>query len=110
MEIPTTSVSCPSCNHPVLSDFYFCPNCGKQLHAKAIVVSIPKQIGIYLFSFFLAPLGLYFAFKYINQPLKKTKAVGWVIIFVTIFSIGVATYWVSNIFQQYLHLLNSFSV
>jgi len=98
---------CSGCQLPVLSEFYFCPNCGRQLRSKPISVSVGKQIALYLFSFFLSPLGLYFSYKYIKQPLEKTKVVGWVIIVLTLLSIGLSLYAALAVFQQYIQLLNS---
>jgi len=52
------SAVCPTCHQPVSPEDYFCPNCGKDLKAKPLSVSITTQIGIYLLSIFLPPLGL----------------------------------------------------
>ena len=72
----TPAKICPKCALPILSEFYFCPNCGKQLRSKPISVSIMKQTGVYLLSFLLPPLGLYPGIKYILHGDTKTKVVG----------------------------------
>ncbi|HEX8931611.1 MAG TPA: zinc ribbon domain-containing protein, partial [Patescibacteria group bacterium] len=81
---------CPNCKLPVLADFYYCPNCSQQLRPKPISVSLLKQIGVYLLSFFLPPFGLYPAIKYIRQSDPKTKIIGWVAIALTVISIMVS--------------------
>ena len=95
------TVTCPKCNIPVLANFYFCPNCGKQLRPKAIDVSVIKQIGVYLLSFLLPPLGLYPAIRYIRQPKNSTKVIGWVAVVLTIISYVLTIYTFIGFMQQF---------
>lgn len=106
MEEVTTSV-CPNCTLPVLADFYFCPNCGKQLRDKAITLSLGRQIGVYLLSFFLPPLGLYPAFKYIKQPDPKTRMVGWISLILTIVSVVISIAAFAGFMKQVSDTLNA---
>jgi hypothetical protein len=105
----TASSACSSCALPVLAEFYFCPNCGKQLRPKPLTISLGKQIGVYLLSFFLPPLGLYPAIKYLRQPNKKTKIIGVVAIVLTIFSIAISLYSFMQLMQQLSQQLNQLS-
>ncbi len=100
---------CPNCNLPVLADFYYCPNCSKQLRPKPITVSVVKQIGVYLLSFFLPPFGLYPGIKYIRQSDPKTKLVGWVAVALTVISIGLSIYIFAGFMQQVSKMLNGLS-
>lgn len=81
--------NCPQCHLQVLQIFYFCPNCGKNLRPKPLSISLGKQIGIYLLSFFLPPLGLLPGFKYLFQEEAKAKLVGVIALILTIISIFV---------------------
>jgi hypothetical protein len=90
MENPV--ISCPHCQLQVLPVFYFCPNCGKQLRPKPIAVSLGRQLGVYLLSFFFPPLGFPIALRYIKQQNKKTKIIGMISLAVIAVSIGAAVY------------------
>ncbi len=107
MEETKNLTACPSCALPILADFYYCPNCGKGLRPKAISVSVVKQIGVYLLSFFLAPLGLYPAFKYLRQPDPKTKMIGWIAVILTFIGISITIYMFANFMQQVSSTLDS---
>jgi|SRR6185369_2931798 len=100
MEENKNLTACPSCSLPVLADFYYCPNCSKQLRSKPIKVSALKQIGVYLLSFFLAPLGLYPAFKYLRQPDPKTKMIGWIAVILTFVGISITIYVFAGFMQS----------
>lgn len=57
---------------------------------------------IYFVSFFLPPLGIWPAIKYLRQSDEKSKKIGLAALFLTIASI-VITSWLT------IHLINSFS-
>ncbi len=80
--------ACSKCHLPVLPIFYFCPNCANTLRPKPLSTSIEKQIGIYLFSAFLPPLGLVPGIKYILQKSRKAKIVGIVAVLLTTLSVA----------------------
>jgi hypothetical protein len=79
---------CPKCNAEASEAAYFCYNCGQVLKARPESTSVSRQILIYLISFFLAPFGLAFAFKYLSQPNKKSKTIGIICIILTVVAIG----------------------
>lgn len=85
---PTIQNQCPKCGTEIFGNEYFCPNCGKVLKSKPADTGIPKQILIYLVSFFLAPFGLGYAFAYLKQPDKKSKIIGWIAVALTVLAIG----------------------
>ena len=57
-------VICLQCHQPVLPEYYFCPNCGKNLHPKPLSISIGAQIGLYAFSVIIMPITCCLAFRY----------------------------------------------
>jgi hypothetical protein len=97
-----SSLKCRYCNANVASFDFFCPNCGKQLKAKEISVSIGKQIGVYLLSFFLPPLGLWPAIKYLRHGDAVSKRIGIIAIVLTVISI-IITLWS---FSAFLNLIS----
>lgn len=100
------SAVCKNCNLPVLPEFYFCPNCGKQLREKSLTVSVLTQIGVYLLSFFLPPFGLYPGIKYLKQSDPKTKLIGWIAVALTLISIGLSIFIFAGFMQQVSQTLN----
>ncbi|HUV42882.1 MAG TPA: zinc ribbon domain-containing protein [Patescibacteria group bacterium] len=99
MESQTT---CPECQSNISLSDYFCPNCGKKLKEKPLSTTLLKQLLIYLVSFFLPPLGIWPAIKYLRQSDKKSKKIGLVAVFLTIISI-VITSWLT------ISFINSFN-
>jgi len=83
----TLYIKCPKCNTDVLGTAYFCSNCGRPLRARPEVISIAKQILVYFVSFFLAPFGLGYAFKYLRQTDRKARTIGFISLGLTIVAI-----------------------
>ena len=81
--------SCPACNAAVTPEVNFCSQCGKQIKEPPFSISILKQVLVYFVSFFLAPFGLGYAFKYLRLSDKRAKRLGIVAILLTI--LGIAT-------------------
>ena len=77
---------CSVCKFGIIDGYNFCPNCGTKLKDIDNTVSVEKQIGVYLLSFFLPPLGLFPGFKYLKNPDDKVKHVGLIAIFLTLLS------------------------
>lgn len=88
--------------------WYFCPNCGKQLAEPPLVISIPKQFLIYLVSFFLSPLGLGWALKYIKHPDRKVRIVGAISLFLTFLALGLMLFYINKAMQSYSMMLKGF--
>ena len=110
--IPTTTSLpekvCPACNAVLPIAANFCLNCGKRLRTKPAATSVSKQLIVYLVSFFLAPLGLWYAWRYLREGDQKSKTIGMVAIALTIISIAFAIWTTAelfNSFSQYLRLL-----
>jgi uncharacterized OB-fold protein len=93
---------CPVCHQSVVPEWYFCPNCGKELKAKLVRVSAATQIGIYALSVFLPPLGLWPGIKYLGKKGREAKIVGAIAIVLTIISSVVTTWLTFRYLQSYL--------
>lgn len=87
--------TCKFCGQDVLANYYFCPYCGKKIIEPPITAA--REIGVYLLSIFLPPLGLWPGIKYLSQKNEKAKRVGVIAIILTIISI-VITIWASIAF------------
>jgi hypothetical protein len=83
---------CKFCGQTVFANYYFCPYCGKKLIDPPI--TFLKEFGIYLFSIFLPPLGLWPGIKYLLQKNARAKRVGIITIILTVLSIAI-TLWLS---------------
>ena len=81
---------CPVCHFPLTDNYYFCPNCGKQL--KEPPISIAKQLSVYAVSVLLPPLGLWPGIKYLLAESPQTKKVGIIAIILTVVS-SIITIW-----------------
>jgi hypothetical protein len=68
-------------------DWFFCPNCAKELKEKVPEITFAKQILIYVVSFFLAPWGLRWGLKYVRSSDTKVRTIGIISIILTIISI-----------------------
>jgi hypothetical protein len=64
----------------------------EQKLTKPLSTDLYKQTLIYLLSFFLAPLGLWPAVKYLREPNKKAKNIGIAAIVLTIISLSLSAY------------------
>jgi hypothetical protein len=78
---------CQTCHQPVQENFYFCPNCGKNLKPSPPSTSISDQILLYLKSLLLPPMGIIWGFRYLRQSDTKSKVIGLIAISVTIIEI-----------------------
>lgn len=99
--------ACSKCNLPVLTAFYFCPNCGKSLRPKPLSTSIGKQIGVYLVSFFLPPLGLWPGIRYLFQKSGKAKVIGIIAVLLTMISVLITLQLVMGIVDQFNQQLST---
>lgn len=98
---------CPICQFKIQNDWFFCPNCAKNLKEKIPVISIPKQILIYLVSFFLSPLGLGWGLKYVRSKDNKIKTIGIISIVLTVLSIILMIGVFKSFIDQYAKILNN---
>jgi hypothetical protein len=100
-------IVCSSCNAQMTPFANFCPNCGKSLRAKPPGTSVPRQIIVYMISFFLAPLGLWYAWKYLKQDDRTSKIIGTAAIALTIAAVAVTIWTTAELFSSVSQYLNS---
>ncbi len=72
---------CPQCHQPVLPEYFFCPNCGKNLREPPLRTSVATQVGIYALSIIMPAIAFlaikyWPGMKYLRSPDWKTKQIG----------------------------------
>jgi len=92
--------ACSNCKANISETDFFCPACGKQLKEKPLSVAWSKQLFIYLVSFFLPPLGLWPAWKYLKSTDKKFKTIGIAAVVLTVISILISVYLSAKILNE----------
>ena len=91
MEI--SNAICSECHQQVLPEYYFCPNCGKNLREKPLPTSFGAQLWLYIFSLVIMPITYCLAWrywkgwKYFKSPDPKAKRIGLVAIVLLAISI-----------------------
>ncbi|PIR44304.1 hypothetical protein COV23_00435 [Candidatus Wolfebacteria bacterium CG10_big_fil_rev_8_21_14_0_10_31_9] len=100
MENILPEITCSSCHSPISAIDNFCSQCGKKIKEPPFSISVGKQIFVYFISFFLAPFGLAFAFKYLKLPDSKARKIGIIVIILTILSIATTIY-ISTVFTKF---------
>ncbi len=107
---------CPTCHQPTLPQYYFCPNCGANLHAAPLSTTPLTQAGIYLFSAILPLVGFIFVtrwpgMKYYKSNDPKTKLIGeiaWTILIIsTLITIWLAIVWTKAEIQRQVDAINA---
>jgi hypothetical protein len=91
----------------MISSANYCHNCGNPLRAKPPATSVSRQLIVYLISFFLAPLGLWFAWKYLKQDDQTSKTIGAVAIILTIAAVALAIWTTAGLLKSADQYLNS---
>jgi hypothetical protein len=71
--------------------------------------SISRQVVIYLISFFIAPFGLWYAWKYLRQDDKKSKIIGVVATALTIVAVATAIWTMKELVNSVNQSLHSLS-
>jgi hypothetical protein len=78
---PSAPLLCPACHQPVRPEYYFCPNCGKNLKEPPFSVSVGAQITLYTMSV-VTPLmcfltiGSWKGMKYLKSEDPRAKQIG----------------------------------
>ena len=106
----TSEIICSSCRARMLPSANFCSNCGKALRVLPPATTVSKQIVVYLISFFLAPFGLWYAWKYLKQDDRTSRIIGTVAVVLTIAAVALAIWATAGLFSlvnQYLNTLHS---
>jgi hypothetical protein len=90
-------VTCPVCHVSVRPADYFCFNCGRNLHPVPPSTSAGKQALLYIGSFLLPPMGVFWGLPYIRQPDTKSKTVGYIAMGLTVAAIIVYSLWIRSV-------------
>lgn len=107
---------CPTCHQAVLSQWYFCPNCGAKLNLAPLATDVLAQVKLYAFSIILPVICFIFVtrwqgMKYIRSKDPKAKVMGqiaWVLIVLsTILVIWLAYVWTENAVQSSINSINT---
>ena len=92
------------------AEYYFCYNCGKNLHPAPLSTSIATQAWIYIGSVILAPMGLVWGLRYVRQPSSKAKMVGAISIILTVITLIIMskliTVYIANVNEKVTQQLN----
>ena len=97
---------CPKCKAESSETAYFCYNCGQSLKPRPESTSVSKQALIYFVSFFLAPFGLGYAFKYLNRTDRKSKTIGTVSLVLTVLAIITVIFTAKTFIEQEYGVIN----
>ncbi|MEI6553226.1 MAG: zinc ribbon domain-containing protein [bacterium] len=109
-------VVCSYCHQPVLTKWYFCPNCGNKLNLAPLSTSALTQVGIYAFSIILPMVCFIFVtkwpgLKYFKSKNPKAKMIGqvaWVILIIsTLLTIWLAYVWTQEAIQSSINSINA---
>lgn len=96
--------ACPVCHQPVLSSYYFCPNCGTKLNSAPLSTTVATEAWIYAFSAILPLLAYIFitkwpGIKYFKSKDPKAKRIGGIALAILIFS-SIITIWLAVVWVQ----------
>ncbi len=108
--------TCPVCHQGVKPEYYFCPNCGANLHPAPLSTSLATQTWIYAFSLVL-PMFLYIgitkwpAMKYLRSEDPRAKQIGMsaivLLILSTLVGIWLAYVWTQEAIQSSIDSINA---
>src|SRR3990172_1854330 len=97
---------CTSCKAKVSVIDIYCLSCGKKLKGGDQSITVTTQILVYLVALFLSPLGLWPDMKYLRSHDKKSKKIGMIVIFLTLFSIIFSIWIATKLLSIYTSTLN----
>jgi hypothetical protein len=107
---------CPVCHQPILSQYYFCPNCGTKLSRAPLSTTIGTQAWIYAFSIILPMICFIFVtrwpgIKYYKSEDPKAKRIGqiaWALLILsTIITIVLVYVWTQKMIQSSIDSINT---
>ena len=110
------SPACPVCHQPVSPNWYFCPNCGANLHPAPLSTSAGAQAALYLFSIVLPMLCFLFVTRwpgpaYFRSQDPKEKQIGTIAIALitlsTILTIYFAYVWTMDAINSSVNEVNA---
>src|SRR6266481_8112927 len=114
MDTPSAQAKiCPQCHQPTAPEYYFCPNCGKNLKEPALSTSVWAAFWLYFYTLILMPLTSYLIYrhwqgiKYFRSSDPKARRMGLIAIILLIctllfvaWSLWAGTLWLQKYVQQ----------
>ena len=96
--------TCPVCHQPILSQYYFCPNCGTKINSTPLSTTPQTQAWIYAFSIILPMICCIFVtrwpgIKYYKSNDPKAKQIGQIAWAILILS-TILTIWFAYVLTQ----------
>jgi len=107
---------CVFCHQPILSQYYFCPNCGEKINLAPLSTTPLSQAWIYIFSIVLPMIFFIFitkwpGVKYYKSKDKQTHLIGQIaivlIILSTILTIYFGYVWTERMIQSSIDSVNT---
>ncbi len=107
---------CQVCHQPILSTYYFCPNCGAKVNEPPLKTDTSSQVKIYLFSVVLPMICFIFVtkwpgLKYYKSNDAKAKRIGQIaftlLVVSTIATIVFAYTWTQSVVQEQINSINT---
>jgi hypothetical protein len=107
---------CPSCHQPILSSYYFCPNCGVKINEAPLSTTPGTQTWIYVFSIILPMIAFIFVTRWPGVKYYKSKdpkahmigQIAWALIIISTFvTIWLAFVWTQNFIQDQINSINT---
>jgi hypothetical protein len=98
------ATSCIVCHQPILSTYYFCPNCGIKIIDTPLSTSLFTQIKLYIFSIILPMICFITIWRwqggnYLKSKDEKTRTIGVVACLLLVIS-TILTIWITIITTQ----------
>ncbi len=111
---PPAPALCPACHQPVKPEFYFCPNCGKNLQEPPLSVSVGAQTGLYFMSIITPPMcfltiGAWHGMQYLKSADLRAKQIGIIAVVLMVVSTVVTVWLVYAFTVQLMSLVSSLS-
>jgi hypothetical protein len=107
---------CTVCHQPILSTYYFCPNCGTKINEAPLSTTVGTQAWIYAFSIILPMILFIFitkwpGIKYFKSNDPKAHRIGqiaWVLLIAsTVVTIWLAYVWTEQTIQSSINSINT---
>jgi predicted RNA-binding Zn-ribbon protein involved in translation (DUF1610 family) len=95
---------CPQCHFPLKPEYYYCPNCGKNLRVAPLPTDTLSQVLLYAFSIIL-PVIAYLAIskwqgiKYIRSSDPQAKQMGYIALALLVIS-SIIMFWLTYVWIQ----------
>jgi hypothetical protein len=97
---------CPTCDKEIKIGDIFCPHCGIKLPTSNVPLTLWQKIKIYSITVLLAPLGMYWFFKYIKSEDQEKRKVAIYVLCLTVaavaLTVGIGIY-ATKMYSDYLN-------